>query len=244
MTPSLSKPRCPDAAAALYARALRHLRTPKETDADLSVVLSFLNAKSHLKGARIILALIHNADEPISVLSIATMLDKKITDLGIIPFLGSYVPEFEPMPMTDPTAIHLCKKEMRKLIDQIAALEFIGMNAEAEAKRAEYRVILKYIQRCTMPGGKIRFFPGNAAKAYARVRKDFLSILAEAENCSPEAAYIIRRHVRSGTRFCWRSMAEQRRLEQSNFLTHSSCITETRKNENHRADDDPRAHRE
>ncbi|MDZ4182085.1 MAG: hypothetical protein U1B83_04345 [Candidatus Cloacimonadaceae bacterium] len=232
----------------LVAKMIAELRqkvSRLDPEGEFQTMLEFLLSRKHHTGSKVVLSLMCNPDTPVHALNLTAMLDRGVSDIRHVPFLHAETLEMTPLPMTDAATIRDCRKRSLKLIDKIAALEAIGMNAEAKILREENDAILSYLSSCTRPGKQFRNFPDISAKAYSRIRMILKRIMDEATACSPEAAYIMQKHIDSGVVSYWRSSAEQKRRIENSFKPKvKTLIAEQTKIEDIRGDNTPRIHKE
>ena len=107
------------------------------------------------------------------------------------------------IPMTDLTALNMCGKELRELIQRIGAAERLGYTDLASELRRQFDAILKYRKETTTPTGKIRDFPSQEMREYQRVFNAFRRLLMAAQKEAPEVYEVIKKHVKTGLRFAW-----------------------------------------
>ena len=167
---------------------------------DLESIISWLDSKSKLIGAQLILQLINHPNEEMDVLEISSYLphqdSKGHSQYPVNQGIG------EPFEMADWQTVNECLKDIERLKKEIVADFDLGFEEEAKKKQEEVLKIIAYLKEIRF-GNRLKMFPNIRTMEYQRLFNAYKRILKMAEDEDPEVARYFRNHIQTGKIFKW-----------------------------------------
>ncbi len=174
------------------------------TTPDLNTELrEFLSRHKGMTGAKLLCILIREPNTPIDVLELALRLDHQAPEQRA--FLALLASAYADIPALDQLAVCQYRQRLAQLLELKERLLQSNPAAATAELDWELNFLARELRKATTSRGAIKNLNPDKKKALDRFRIALKRLLAEAETENPPLAQFIRRHLRCGKAFVWRS---------------------------------------